>query len=181
MPEKICVLLRGINVGGVRIKMDELKKAFAGMAYPDAVTVLATGNVVIPGADDEGTKQKIEEGLSRCFGYEAHVFLRSAAELTAAVRTAGTLEDAPDCHVYCLVCQDASVVTELASVFEGMEHRKYEAFLQLGRDALWRVPKGETLESAFGTKILGDKKYKSRLTSRNINTMEKILAIMLRA
>ncbi|MBO6201252.1 MAG: hypothetical protein J6N74_06505, partial [Chryseobacterium sp.] len=38
----------------------------------------------------------------------------------------------------------------------------------------WQVPKGQTLDSTFG-KILGRKSLKDKMTSRNINTFEKII------
>ncbi|HAT92783.1 MAG TPA: hypothetical protein DCS36_10405 [Sphingobacterium sp.] len=41
----------------------------------------------------------------------------------------------------------------------------------------WRVPKGNTLDSSFG-KVLGKKNLKDKMTSRNINTFEKILKKM---
>ena len=38
----------------------------------------------------------------------------------------------------------------------------------------WKVPKEATLTTAFG-RILGKKAYKDFFTSRNINTMERII------
>ena len=37
----------------------------------------------------------------------------------------------------------------------------------------WQVPKGNTLDSSFG-KILGKKQLKDKISSRNINTFDKI-------
>ena len=41
----------------------------------------------------------------------------------------------------------------------------------------WQVPKGNTLDSTFG-KVLGKKSLKDQMTSRNVNTFEKILKKM---
>ena len=52
-----------------------------------------------------------------------------------------------------------------------------EAAEIVGEWFYWKAPKGETLNSDFG-KILGKKHLKSQMTSRNINTIEKILTKM---
>src|SRR5699024_5316218 len=43
---RYCAFLRGINVGGIKIKMADLKKEFETAGFTDVVTVLATGNVI---------------------------------------------------------------------------------------------------------------------------------------
>jgi len=42
MEEEYCVFLRGINVNGIKIKMDALKKAFQRMGFTNVKTILAT-------------------------------------------------------------------------------------------------------------------------------------------
>lgn len=180
MIEKYCVFLRGVNVNGVKMKMDELKKAFAGMSFPDAKTVLAAGNVIISTdrRDSSVLKSEIEKHLSDVFKYDANVFLRTAEELKSVISVAGVISVPPDCHLYYLICDDKSIVFELGSVFAALPHKQGEAFIPNDSGAFWVVPVGETLESAFGSKALGDKKYKSKLTSRNMNTIEKIAGMM---
>ena len=41
------VLLRGINVGGINIKMADLRVALTAAGFTDVRTVLATGNVLL--------------------------------------------------------------------------------------------------------------------------------------
>ncbi|SHI21544.1 Uncharacterized conserved protein, DUF1697 family [Sporobacter termitidis DSM 10068] len=180
MPEKYCVFLRGVNVGGVRIKMDALKKAFAAMSFPEAETILATGNVIMTddGGDRAALRPAIEAGLGGYFKYDAHVFLRGAAELADVLSAAKDAGAPAGCHLYYLLCDAPGAVRELAGVFEGLPHRESETFVPINTGAFWVVPAGETLASAFGQKALGDRKYKSLLTSRNINTIDKIYAAM---
>lgn len=180
MVEQVCVFLRGVNVNGVKIKMTALKDAFAAMNYPAAKTILATGNVIISANGHNLTllKSEIEEQLRVTFKYEATVFLRTAEELTS-IRSAAQLMNTPqDCHLNYLLCDNAAVILELGVLFASLPHKTSEAFLPNDHGAFWVVPIGETLESAFGAKVLGDKRYKSLLTSRNMNTIEKIWAIM---
>lgn len=180
MSEHICVFLRGVNVNGVKMKMDDLKKAFAVMSYPDAKTILATGNVVISAAgnDTAALKSDIERNLSLSFSYDANVFIRTIEELKSVVSLAGTISVPPDCHLYYLICDDKNMISDLGGTFATLAHKKAEAFIPNDYGAFWIVPVGETLESAFGSKVLGDKKYKSHLTSRNMNTIEKIVKVI---
>jgi uncharacterized protein (DUF1697 family) len=77
--------LRGMNLGGRRIKNEELRGEFESLDFSDVACFRASGNVVF--AADEGDEgkltKKIEAGLGEALGYEVPVFLRSAAELRA--------------------------------------------------------------------------------------------------
>lgn len=179
MIEKYCVFLRGVNVNGVKMKMDELKKTFGAMSFPDVKTVLATGNVIVSCDSASAVlKSEIEKGLSAAFKYDANVFIRSAEALQAVLSAASLLHVASDCHLYYLICDDKNIVSELGGVFAALPHQQNEAFIPHDGGAFWVVPVGKTLESAFGSKVLGDKKYKNALTSRNMNTVEKIVKLM---
>lgn len=174
---RYCVFLRGINVNGISIKMKALQKVFLDMGYPDAKTVLATGNVCITLPEGEGPKAhkaKIEQGLSSVFSYDAHVMLRSDKELHALVDHAETMDAPAGCHIYALLIEERDAGLSLKAAFEAAARGPEEQFLPLEQDALWIVPKGETLKTEFGAKVLGSKRYKSVLTSRNINTLGKV-------
>ena len=47
MNEKYCVFLRGINVNGIKIKMQDLKAVLTNLGFTDVKTILATGNVIL--------------------------------------------------------------------------------------------------------------------------------------
>lgn len=178
MTELLAVFLRGINVGGIQIKMDALKDAFSGMGFSGVQTVLASGNVVAtpPGGHEDllTLKAVIERELSSRFQYDAHVLLRTAEAIAAAVTAAHGITVPADTHQYILLCDDPALPAELEALFVSTPHLPAEQFFQAGHDAIWLAPKGSTLKSDFGDKVLGSKKYKSRLTSRNINTIEKV-------
>jgi len=182
MSEIYGVFLRGINVGGIQIKMDALKSAFTELGFSRVQTVLATGNVIAAAPpeihDRARLKRLIEEALSERFGYEAYVILRDAAEITSLVAAAHAIAVPADTHQYILLCDDPALPAELEALFSSTPHLPAEQFLQSGHDAIWLVPKGSTLASDFGSKVLGSKKFKSRLTSRNVNTVEKVLRLL---
>lgn len=177
MTEKYCAFLRGINVNGRKMKMSDLSDLFVSLGFSEVSTVLATGNILFT-APESRTKQElkrmIESELSRQLHDEAHVFIRGKKELATIHSDAQSIPVPKNCHNYLILFDEKSLRAELSQLFHSLMPRPPEQFLIKGNEAFWIVPKGSTLSSAFGSEILGSKKYKSQLTSRNINTIEKV-------
>jgi len=183
MSGEYCVFLRGINVNGIKIKMEDLKEVFCTMGFLGVKTILATGNVMVSLPEESKTGQElksfIEKELSEHFHYEAHVILRSKKEIQNIFSAAKNITVPEGCHNYLLLCDEHEIYLELKDSFDLQPHTPQEQLILSESGAFWIVPKGFTLDSAFGSKILGNKKYKSVLTSRNVNTIEKIYKFML--
>lgn len=83
--ERYVAFLRGMNLGGRRIKNEELKQEFEALGFSDVSCFRASGNVIFATRKrgEEKLKQRIEAGLGESLGYEVPVFLRDAAELGA--------------------------------------------------------------------------------------------------
>lgn len=164
-------LLRGVNVGGVNMKMADLAEVVRGLGYDDVTTVLASGNVLFDTDDDAGAaKERLEAALRERFGYEAwvHVLTQDAVR---AIVDAFPFERAADRHAYVVFAVHEGTRTELLGVDPLDEVEQVNA----GDGVIyWSVPKGQTLDSAFG-KAQGSGKHKSWLTTRNLNTLEKLL------
>ncbi len=122
---------------------------------------------------------QMQENESRQFHYEAHVFLRSGEEIQKALVAAQAMCVPKECHNYLLLFDDNELLTELRVLFDSLSHLQEEQLRTFECGAFWIVPVGSTLASEFGSKVLGSKKFKSRLTSRNINTILKIGDAML--
>ncbi|TAK58164.1 MAG: DUF1697 domain-containing protein [Bacteroidetes bacterium] len=87
MPRYIA-FLRGINVSGQKIiKMEELRKIFEGMKFPNVKTYIQSGNVIFDSSEKNAEKltQKIEKGLVKALGYDVAVILRSKEEIAEIV------------------------------------------------------------------------------------------------
>ncbi len=178
MTHQYAVFLRGINVGGITIRMEDLKAAFADLGFSGVKTLLASGNVIATAPASPPNRNElqalIERALSAHFDYEAHVILRDRDEIAALLAAAQRLTRPADTHLYVLLCDDPALPAELGALFESMPPLAGEHYQPAGADALWLVPKGSTLASDFGNKVLGSKRFKARLTSRNLNTVEKV-------
>jgi uncharacterized protein (DUF1697 family) len=88
MVERYVALLRGINVGGhKKIKMADLRQAFADWGFTNVKTLLASGNVLFEADANDPTslQQTIETGLADTFGFEVPTIIRPFAEIEALV------------------------------------------------------------------------------------------------
>lgn len=82
MPSHVA-FLRGMNLGGRRIKNEELRAEFETLGFADVACFRASGNVVFASEEKDEAKltRRIETGLGEALGYEVPVFLRGAVEL----------------------------------------------------------------------------------------------------
>ncbi|MET0451990.1 MAG: DUF1697 domain-containing protein, partial [Mycobacterium sp.] len=71
---RYVAFLRGVNVGGVNLKMADVATALTEAGFTDVTTVLATGNVVLDSTVEvAGVRRKAEAALRDAFGYDAWV------------------------------------------------------------------------------------------------------------
>ena len=80
---RYVAFLRGMNLGGRRIRNEELQAEFEALGFTEVACFRASGNVVF--ASEEGDEPtltvRIEAGLGEALGYAVPVFLRGDAEL----------------------------------------------------------------------------------------------------
>lgn len=83
MSERIC-LLRGVNVGGVKVPMAELKAIAVEAGFANPRTLLASGNLVIESdADPTDVEARLEKGIAAHFGRPIEVIVRTPAQWAA--------------------------------------------------------------------------------------------------
>src|SRR6185295_18005648 len=69
-----AAFLRGVNVGGVTLKMAEVAAAFEEAGFDSVRTVLASGNVVLQSRSGvDAVRTRAQDALRRTFGYDAWV------------------------------------------------------------------------------------------------------------
>jgi uncharacterized protein (DUF1697 family) len=87
--DRYIAFLRGMNIGGRRLKNEELRAHFEALGCGGVATFRASGNVIFTGDGATAAKlaDRLEAGLAEQLGYEVPVFLRSAREVaTIAAR-----------------------------------------------------------------------------------------------
>jgi len=170
---RYVILLRGVNVGGVTVKMIELRELLETLGYRDVKTVLASGNALVTSeASAASVKAEVEAALRERFGYDAWVHVLATDALRAIVGAYPFERGRDGWHDYVLFVLDADVKARILAL-------DLDPASELAADGdgvvYWTVPKGDTLDSQLG-KAIGKAAYKPHLTSRNVNTLEKLLA-----
>ena len=83
---RYVAFLRGMNLGGRRIKNEELRRHFEEIGFEEVATFRASGNVVFATTKREAEgklARRVEAELGERLGYEVPVFLRSVEEVVA--------------------------------------------------------------------------------------------------
>ena len=167
-----AVFLRGVNVGGITIKMAELKTALKSRPFSDGKTLLASGNVVLASdLSPAGVKKEFEACLRESFGYDAWVVVLAADRVGELVAACPYPADDAYTDTYLTVGSDAGVLAELYEAGSALDSAQVTV---LGPEALaWLAPAGGTLDSPF-SKLSSKPKYKASTTTRNLRTMIKV-------
>jgi uncharacterized protein (DUF1697 family) len=174
---RYVAFLRGMNLGGRRIKNEELRRHFEAMGFEKVATFRASGNVIFSSSGRESESKlarRVEAELDARLGYEVPVFLRSIEEVAAiaaqepfdpkrVAKSNGKLQ------VSLLMEKPSATVKEkvLAMATD-------EDLLALdGRELYW-LPSGGLLESDLDLKTIAS--LLGTDTRRTMGTIEQIAA-----
>jgi uncharacterized protein (DUF1697 family) len=170
MPRYVA-FLRGVNVGGVNLKMAEVAATLTDAGFSDVTTVLASGNVLLASsATVDAVRATAEQALRDGFGYDAWVLVYERSAVAAISAAFPFQRHVDGHHSYVTFVTDADVLDELVAL-AGPDER-----IERGQGVVyWQVPKNGTLDTTIG-KTMGKKRYKSSTTTRNLRTIEGVLA-----
>jgi uncharacterized protein (DUF1697 family) len=165
--------LRGVNVGGVNLKMAEVAKAFEDAGFTNVRTILASGNVLLDSRSGvDAVRKKGEKALRDTFGYDAWVLAYDLDTVRSISDRFPFEREVDGFHSYVTFVTDAEVLDELADL--GKDAGSDEK-IERGEGVIyWQVPNKGTLDTTIG-KTMGKKRYKSSTTTRNLRTIEKVL------
>jgi uncharacterized protein (DUF1697 family) len=170
---RYAAFLRGVNVGGVNLKMADVATALADAGFANVRTILASGNVMLESsAGADAVRTKAETALRQRFGYDAWVLVYGIDTVRAIVDAYPFEPEVDGYQSYVTFVTDTGVLDELAALAD--ETGPDERISRGGGVIYWQVPKNRTLDSAIG-KTMGKKRYKSSTTTRNLRTLEKVL------
>lgn len=170
---KYCAFLRGVNVKGTAMKMADVCNVFEKSGLRNIMPVLATGNIIFTSDKNrEELKEILEKAMSEYFNYDAFLFIKNENEVSQILNN-NPFPKSDDSHIYVFITSEnmAGLLLEEFSKAEKSDNEKAEI---VDQTFFWQVEKGHTLASEFG-KILGKKAFKDKITSRNINTFERIV------
>ena len=170
---RYAAFLRGINVGGVNLKMPAVVAALTDAGFGGVRTILASGNVLLESpATPTAVRKRAEAALRRTFGYDAWVLVYDIDTVRAINDGYPFEREVPDQQSYVTLVSDEAVLDELAELTRSPGSGEKIA---AGDGVIyWQVAKGKTLDSTMG-RTMGKKRYKSSTTTRNLRTLEKLL------
>ena len=168
--------LRGINVGGHRVKGPELCAVFEGLGCTEVNTFRASGNVVFDAGPEPEAElaARIEAGLEKALGYVAITFLRSASEV-AAIASSEPFEPAAverskgKLQVAMLTSKQAAKARKAVLARATDSDR-----LAFGARELFWLPAGGTQDSELDWKAIAG--VLGATTLRTMGTVEQIAA-----
>ena len=168
-----AAFLRGVNVGGVNLKMAQVAKALEQTGFSNVRTILASGNVRLESrASAPAVRRKAEAALRDTFGYDAWVLVYDVDTLRRIVDGYPFEREVPDHHSYVTLVSDEAVLDELGLL--GKKPSPGERISRGDGVIYWQVARSKTLDSTMG-KTMGKKRYKPSTTTRNLRTLDKVL------
>ncbi len=170
---RYAAFLRGVNVGGVNLKMAEVTKVLEDAGFTNVRTILATGNVLLDSRSGvDAVRKKAEKALRDGFGYDAWVLAYDLDTVRAISKRFPFEREVDGHHSYVTFVTDSDVLDELADL--GRDAGSDEKIKRGKGVVYWQVPNKGTLDTTIG-KTMGQKRYKSSTTTRNLRTIEKVL------
>lgn len=87
MPRHVA-LLRGVNVGGVKLAMSDLRTVLSSLGYADVSTYIQSGNALFSadGAEPAALAAEIEAALGEQLGMRPRVLVLTRDELAQVIR-----------------------------------------------------------------------------------------------
>src|SRR5918998_488406 len=175
MPRYVA-LLRAINIGGRRVKMDHLRKLFEALGFVNVETFIASGNVIFDSDEDpRPLERKVEGHLQASLGYEVATFVRTASELEniSRYRPFDSFDlDAEGASLYIAFLQalPSAEAQEKLMAFRN----EVDVFRVHGREVYW-LCRTRMSESSFSGALL-EKTLGMPATMRNATTVKKLTA-----
>ena len=169
---RYAAFLRALNVGGGHVvKMDRLRQLFEQLGLEDVETVIASGNVLFTSSskNEKTLAAKIAACLEDRLGYAVATFLRTPAELAAAVKRNpfGRIESA---NLYVGFLADAPPAASIAALRACATD--IDDFRVAGREVYWLCRTSFSRSEFSGAKI--EKLLGAATTLRNITTVRRI-------
>jgi uncharacterized protein (DUF1697 family) len=137
-------LLRAVNVGKRKLKMEEARNVLADSGFLDVESHIQTGNILLRTPMRSTTKVAAEVGrlLSEHAGFEIVAIVRTPRELAALEKAVGGIPAAsgPQARRYVMFCGD-TVGAEAAAALQRWDRDGERAHV-IGKDVLVELDKG---------------------------------------
>jgi uncharacterized protein (DUF1697 family) len=173
MKTYIC-LLRGINVGGVVIKMEPLRKSFEALNFTNVRSYIQSGNLFFTYSETsiDELQKTIALKIKEDFGYEIQVWILTKDQIQKVINDSPLKGDTAFMHVTFLADSPSSSI-DLSAI--DSKKQPDEQFALIGKAFYIYAPNGYG-KSNLHTNFL-ESKLKVKGTTRNWKTTNELLRI----
>lgn len=164
-------LLRGVNVGGVKVVMADLRRLAAALGWQNPQTYIASGNLLFtaPAGDHAPA---LEAALRAAYGREVPVIVRDAHAMRATL-AACPFEPEEGRHVHVFFLWTGTTMDR--GIYESARRPSEELVVQ-DRLAWLHAPEGigrSTLAETLHRVLPG-----TQMTARNLNTLRSLVEML---
>jgi uncharacterized protein (DUF1697 family) len=173
---KFTTFLRGINVGGIILKMEDVKVIFSGLGFRNITTYIQSGNIVFDSGETDKAllERKIHEAIKVKSDMDVGVFVKTGEQIRGIITNCpfGKAMDEKRIYVTMLSCAPSKGKTAVMKTITSTEEKV--------------ILKKDTIYSYYGNGY-GKSKYTNNYfekalgvsaTTRNWNTINKMSDIM---
>ena len=168
-------LLRGINVGGhKKVLMAELRELLSNSGFKNVQTYIQTGNVVFQTGikDISALENNIQKSIMNHFGFEVFVLVKTRQDLNRIFNACPFSEEKKLKSYFTILHNrpnDELVKIASEKVYEGEEY-------QIINDCIYYFCEKGYGQAKFNMSLF-ERKLKTASTSRNYNTIVKLLSL----
>lgn len=167
--------LKGINVGGHRLTMDELRAALAPVGLRDLQTFIASGNVMFAAdsRDEAALESEVGDTLRSALGYEVETFVRDVPALAPLIDYVESRRPDAEWKPHVLFTREpaSDAVRDNLSGLETAD----DTFHFFGREVVW-MRRGGLSDSSIKMHHLDKAMERRPATARTLRTVQRIAA-----
>jgi uncharacterized protein (DUF1697 family) len=170
------VLLRGVNVGGVKLPMADLRRIAESCGFIDPRTYIQSGNLIFAAArtSQEKIAAELRTALAEDLGLDIPMMVRSHAQLRAAVEANPFVKDGLDPNQQSVSFFAEDVPADILADVD-LEQYSPEALRVHQREIYFNLPLGTGRSPML--KDLGRRKALTIGTMRNWRTTTTLLSM----
>jgi len=173
--EQYIAFLRGINVGGnKKVPMSELKDELPKNGYKNIITILNSGNVIFetPAKSNDVLENEITEILFKKFGFNIPIIVRNRTEIINLMDKNIFSEYPETLHRYFTFLKEPLISNTAISWTNTDDSFQV---IKIETDVVYSILDVSKIQSTKGMEML-EKVFGKNITTRNLNTLEKIIA-----
>jgi uncharacterized protein (DUF1697 family) len=171
-------MIRGINVGSKRIKMDDLKEMYKLLGFLEVKTYIQSGNVIFksPKTDSDDLIKKIKDKILEVFGYDVEIIIRTRTELEKVIENNPFKDDDIE-HIYVTFLSKTPSESDFNILKQDMveQMKILDKYSYDNKEIFLYLPEG------YGRTKLNNNYFENKLdlsaTTRNWKTVNKLLNI----